>query len=66
MTHPKSLRRATIVLATVAGFGLSAASASATPLDTDRTAAADNAPGGAVSHVDDHRPAGAGSGRKIG
>ena len=26
----------------------------------------DNAPGGAVTRVDDHRPAGAGQGRKVG
>ena len=65
MSCPKSLRRATIVLATVAGFGLSAASASASPTAPDSPTAA-NAPGGAATHVDDHRPAGAGTGRKIG
>jgi hypothetical protein len=65
MSCPKSLRRATIVLATVASFGLSAASASATPMAPASPPAA-NAPGGSATHVDEHRPAGAGTGRKIG
>ena len=65
MRFPQSLLRAATVLAATAGFATATATASAAPADAD-SQRSDNAPGGAVSHVDVHRPAGAGHGRKIG
>ena len=60
------LARLTLVLATSAGLAASAGTASANPSETGLANRADHAPGGAATHVDDHRPAGAGQGRKIG
>jgi hypothetical protein len=64
---PRSrLSRTLLIAATAAGFAASAGSASAAPSDNSLQTRSDNAPGGAVTAVDDHRPAGAGEGRKIG
>ena len=60
------LSRLTLVLVTAAGLAASAGTASASPSETGLANRADNAPGGAVTSVDDHRPAGAGQGRKVG
>ena len=60
------LSRITLVLVTTAGLAASAGTASANPSQTSLANRADNAPGGATTHVDDNRPAGAGQGRKIG
>ena len=60
------LSRLTLVLVTAAGLAASAGTASANPSETGLTNRADNAPGGAVTSVDDQRPAGAGQGRKVG
>jgi hypothetical protein len=60
------LSRFALVVATAAGLAASAPSASADPSDPGLANRSDNAPGGAVTHVDDHRPAGAGHGRKVG
>ena len=60
------LARITLVLATSAGLAASAGTASANPSDNGLAHRSDNAPGGATTHVDDHRPAGAGQGRKVG
>ena len=54
----------TLLIAT-AGLAATAGTASASPGNGDGQRA-DNAPGGAYSHVDEHRPAGAGHGRKVG
>jgi hypothetical protein len=62
----KRLSRLTLVLVTAAGLAASTGAASANPTDNGLEHRSDNAPGGAVSHVDDHRPAGAGQGRKVG
>ena len=59
------LSRTILVLATTAGLAASAGTASASP-KADGGTRGDNAPGGAVTKVDDHRPAGAGHGRKVG
>jgi hypothetical protein len=66
MSLRSRLSRVTLVLATTAGLAASAGTASANPSSTALGNRADNAPGGAHTHVDDHRPAGAGQGRKIG
>ena len=66
MSFRSRLARITLVLATSAGLAASAGTASANPSDNGLANRADNAPGGATTHVDDHRPAGAGQGRKIG
>ena len=60
------LSRIALILATTAGLAASAGTASANPSETGLATRGDSAPGGAVTHVDDHRPAGAGQGRKIG
>lgn len=60
------LSRITLILATTAGLAASAGTASASPSDTGFANRADAAPGGALTHVDDLRPAGAGQGRKVG
>ena len=62
----RRLARLTLVLATSAGLAVSTGSAAANPSETGSASRSDNAPGGAVTHVDDHRPAGAGQGRKVG
>ena len=66
MSLRSRLSRITLVLVTAAGLAASAGTASANPSQTGLSNRADNAPGGATSHVDDNRPAGAGQGRKIG
>jgi hypothetical protein len=60
------LSRTILILATTAGLAASAGTASANPTDNALSSRGDNAPGGAVTKVDDHRPAGAGQGRKVG
>jgi len=62
----KRLSRTILILATTAGLAASAGTASATPSDDALSSRGDNAPGGAVTNVDDYRPAGAGQGRKVG
>jgi hypothetical protein len=62
----KRLSRLTVIALTAAGLALSAGSAAANPSETALQNRNDNAPGGAVTHVDDNRPAGAGQGRKVG
>ena len=64
MRTPQTLLRTAAVLATAVGFAASASTAVAAPGDTGQRS--DNAPGGAVTKVDENRPAGAGHGRKIG
>ena len=66
MSLRSRLSRITLVLATTAGLAASAGTASANSSQTGLGNRADNAPGGAVTHVDENRPAGAGQGRKIG
>ena len=66
MSFRSRLARITLVLATSAGLAASAGTASANPSDNGLANRADNAPGGATTHVDDHRPGGAGHGRKVG
>ena len=62
----KRLSRLTLIVVTAAGLAFSTGTASANPSDTALENRADNAPGGAVTHGDEHRPAGAGHGRKVG
>jgi hypothetical protein len=59
------LTRTILILATTAGLAASAGTASAAP-KSDGPSGRDNAPGGQVTKADDHRPAGAGHGRKVG
>jgi hypothetical protein len=66
MSFRSRLARTTVVLAASAAFAASAGTAFANPSETGLANRADNAPGGATTHVDDHRPAGAGQGRKVG
>ena len=66
MSLRSRLSRITLILATTAGLAASAGTASANPSETALGRGGDNAPGGAATHVDDNRPAGAGQGRKIG
>jgi len=58
--------RPMLVAAVVAGFAVSGGTALADPSENALQHRSDNAPGGAATKVDDHRPAGAGEGRKIG
>jgi hypothetical protein len=60
------LSRTALILATSAALAASAGTASANPSATALGNRADDAPGGAVTNVDDNRPAGAGQGRKVG
>ena len=62
----KRLARLTVIFATTAGLAASTGTASAAPSENALSQRSDNAPGGAVTHVDDNRPAGAGTGRKVG
>jgi hypothetical protein len=62
----KRLSRLTLIAATAVGLAFSAGTAAANPSDTAFENRADDAPGGAVTQVDDNRPAGAGQGRKVG
>jgi hypothetical protein len=66
MTVRSRVSRLTLILATAAGLAASTGTASANPSDKGFGNRADNAPGGAVTHVDENRPAGAGQGRKVG
>jgi hypothetical protein len=63
--HPR-VTRALLIVAVAAGFAASGGTALAAPSANGLQHRSDNAPGGAVSAVDDHRPAGAGTGRKVG
>jgi hypothetical protein len=60
------LARSVLIVATAAGFAASGGTALANPSDNALERRSDNAPGGAATKVDDHRPAGAGEGRKVG
>jgi hypothetical protein len=60
------LSRPMLVAVVVAGFAASGGSALANPSDNALQTRSDNAPGGTVTKADDHRPAGAGEGRKVG
>jgi len=62
----KRLSRLTLIAVTAAGLAFSAGTAAANPTETALEIRADDAPGGAVTQVDDNRPAGAGQGRKVG
>ena len=62
----KRLSRTILILATTAGLAASAGTASAAPSSSADSNRGDNAPGGQVTKADDHRPAGAGHGRKVG
>jgi len=62
----KRLSRTVLILATTAALAASAGTASASPSSDVSPSGSDNAPGGAVTNVDDYRPAGAGHGRKVG
>ena len=62
----KRLSRLTVIALTAAGLALSASTAAANPTEQALQTRSDNAPGGAVTNVDDNRPAGAGQGRKVG
>jgi hypothetical protein len=62
----KRLSRLTLIAVTAAGLAFSAGTAAANPCDTALEIRGDNAPGGAVTQVDENRPAGAGQGRKVG
>jgi hypothetical protein len=66
MSFRSRLTRTLLVGATAAGLAASTGTASAAPGDGGLAQRSDNAPGGAATHVDDHRPAGAGEGRKVG
>ena len=63
---PSRLARLLLVLATAVGFAASAGTAAASPTDTAFEHRSAHAPGGETTPVDEHRPAGAGQGRKIG
>ena len=59
--------RPMLIAVVVAGFAVSGGPALAnSSSDNGAQNRSDNAPGGAVTNVDDHRPAGAGQGRKVG
>jgi hypothetical protein len=58
--------RSLLIAAAVAGFAASGGTALAAPSENGFEHRSDNTPGGAVSTVDDHRPAGVGGGRKVG
>jgi hypothetical protein len=66
MNLPSRLARPLALAAVLAGFAASAGTAAADPSAQGASHRSDNAPGGAVTAVDDHRPAGAGQGRKVG
>jgi hypothetical protein len=58
--------RSLLIAVTAAGIAASGGTALANPSENSLEHRSDNAPGGAVTNVDDHRPAGAGEGRKVG
>ena len=60
----KRISRTILILAATAGLAASAGTASAAT--SSSATGNDNAPGGVVTKADDHRPAGAGHGRKVG
>jgi hypothetical protein len=60
------LSRSLVIAVAASAFAVSGGTAIADPSENALQNRSDNAPGGAVSKVDDHRPAGAGEGRKIG
>ena len=62
----KRVTRLTLIVATAAGLAFSTGTAAANPSANALENRGANAPGGAETHVDDNRPAGAGQGRKIG
>ena len=62
----KRLSRITLIAVTAAGLAFSTGTASANPSDTALDQRSDNAPISAGTNGDDHRPAGAGQGRKVG
>ena len=62
----KRLSRLALVAATAAAFAVSAGPAAANPSDNALEKRNANSPGGEVTKVDDTRPAGAGTGRKVG
>ena len=62
----KRLSRLTLIAVTAAGLAFSTGTAAANPTEDALEQRGDNAPGGAVTQVDDTRPAGAGQGRKVG
>jgi hypothetical protein len=64
MSRP--LRGSLALVAVATAFAASGGTALANPSDNALEHRSDNAPGGAVTKVDDHRPAGAGEGRKVG
>jgi type IV secretory pathway protease TraF len=66
MPQHSRLTRSLVVAVAAAGFAVSGGTAIAAPSENALQNRSDNAPGGAVTAVDDHRPAGAGEGRKIG
>ena len=63
--HPR-VNRSVLVVAVAVGFAASGGTALAAPSENAQQHRSDNASGGAVTTVDDHRPAGAGNGRKVG
>lgn len=64
--NPRSrIARLALIAATTAAFAASAGPAAASGGNGDPQRS-DNAPGGAATEVDTHRPAGAGAGRKVG
>ena len=58
--------RSLLIATVVAAFAASGGTAIANPGENGLEHRSDNAPGGAATTVDDHRPAGAGGGRKVG
>ena len=62
----KRLSRLTVIVATVAGLAAATGTAAANPGEQALERRSDSAPGGVATQVDDHRPAGAGEGRKVG
>ena len=66
MSFRSRLARITLIVATSAGLAASTGTASADPCENGLANRSDNGPGGATTQVDDHRPAGAGPGRKVG
>ena len=66
MSFRSRLARLVLIAATTAGVAASAGTATAAPSETGLEHRSDNAPGGEVTPVDDHRPAGGGHGRKNG
>jgi hypothetical protein len=66
MNFRSRLARLVLIAGTAASLAAGTGTAAANPSDTALESRSANAPGGATTQVDDHRPAGAGQGRKIG